>query len=74
MPPNHSATKGIAEAVDVSTRFLGSVVSAGAIGWLLDAWLGTWPWLVSIGTVGGSVLGFYWMMVYAREAEQRHGR
>lgn len=24
------------------------------IGWLLDRWLGTWPWLL----VGGAVLGF----------------
>jgi len=33
--------------------------------------LGTWPWLVSLGTIAGFVLGFYWMLHYAREIERR---
>jgi ATP synthase protein I len=71
MPPNYSAGKGIAEAAEVSSRFFGSVVSGGLLGWGLDHWMGTWPWLVSIGTVLGFVLGFYWMMQYAKETEWR---
>ena len=71
MPPNYSAGRGIAEAVDVSSRFFASVVSGGVLGWLLDRWLGTWPWLVSLGTIAGFVLGFYWMMQYAKNMEQR---
>lgn len=71
MPPNHSAGKGIAEAADISSRFFASVVSGGGLGWLLDRWLGTWPWLVALGTVVGFALGFYWMLLYAREMERR---
>jgi len=71
MPPNYSAGRGIAEASDISSRFFASVVSGGALGWVLDRWLGTWPWLVALGTVLGFVLGFYWMMLYAREMETR---
>lgn len=71
MPPNYSAGRGIAEAADISSRFFASVVSGGALGWLLDRWLGTWPWLVSLGTIAGFVLGFYWMLRYGREMERR---
>ncbi len=65
---------GMAEASSISNRFFESVVSAGAIGWLLDRWLGTWPWLVSAGTIGGFVLGFYWMVAYAKKLERTSGR
>jgi ATP synthase protein I len=71
MPPDYSAGRGIAEAADISSRFFASVVSGGLLGWLLDRWLGTWPWLVSVGTIAGFVLGFYWMLRYAREMERR---
>jgi F0F1-type ATP synthase assembly protein I len=30
-----------------------------AIGWLLDTWLGTWPWLMVIGAFLGFGLGVY---------------
>jgi len=36
-----------------------SVVGFSGIGWLLDRWLGTAPWLVVTGLVVGAVAGFY---------------
>ncbi len=36
----------------------------GIIGWLADRWLGTDPWLMSIGWVVGFGTGFY--LIYAR--------
>lgn len=48
------------------------------IGWLLDQWLGTWPWLMAIGAVLGFALGTY--LVYlrheqkAREEETKRAR
>ncbi|MGH9945376.1 MAG: AtpZ/AtpI family protein [Pyrinomonadaceae bacterium] len=36
-----------------------SVAAFFGIGWLLDRWLGTSPWMVVGGIVLGSVLGFY---------------
>jgi ATP synthase protein I len=36
-----------------------SVVSFCGIGWLLDRWLGTAPWLLAAGLVLGAVAGFY---------------
>jgi ATP synthase protein I len=35
------------------------VVSGLIIGWLLDRWLGTKPWLLITGIVLGAAAGFY---------------
>jgi ATP synthase protein I len=36
-----------------------SVLVGFGIGWALDKWLGTTPWMVVAGIVLGSALGFY---------------
>ena len=36
-----------------------SVLAGFGIGWALDKWLGTTPWMVVAGIVLGSALGFY---------------
>ena len=36
-----------------------SVASFCGLGWLLDKWLGTEPWLLIIGIVLGSAAGLY---------------
>ena len=36
-----------------------AVVGGLIIGWLLDRWLGTGPWLLVTGIVLGSAAGFY---------------
>jgi ATP synthase protein I len=36
-----------------------SVVTLLGLGWLLDRWLGTSPWLLVAGIVLGSALGLY---------------
>ncbi len=36
-----------------------SVVSGLIVGWLLDRWLGTKPWLLVAGIVLGAAAGFY---------------
>lgn len=48
---------------DKAWSMIGSFVSGplawGGIGWLLDNWLDTGPWLMTAGVVLGFVLGFY---------------
>ena len=39
--------------------FVLSTVAMLGLGWLLDRWLGTAPWLVVTGIVVGSGVGFY---------------
>jgi ATP synthase protein I len=36
-----------------------AVVSGLGLGWLLDRWLGTRPWLMVVGIVLGAAAGFY---------------
>ena len=36
-----------------------SVATLCGVGWLLDRWLGTKPWLMVVGLVLGAVAGFY---------------
>lgn len=48
---------GIAYAAALT--LFASVVSLCGVGWLLDRWLGTKPYLLVIGIVLGAVIGFY---------------
>jgi ATP synthase protein I len=48
---------GIAYAAGLTMFF--SVVSLTGVGWLLDRWLGTTPWLLVAGVVMGAIAGFY---------------
>jgi ATP synthase protein I len=48
---------GIAYAAAL-TLFV-SVASMCGIGWLLDRWLGTSPWLMAGGLVLGAIAGFF---------------
>jgi ATP synthase protein I len=48
---------GIAYAA--AFNLFASVIGLGGVGWLLDRWLGTAPWLLVSGIVLGAVVGFY---------------
>ncbi|HEX8472478.1 MAG TPA: AtpZ/AtpI family protein [Pyrinomonadaceae bacterium] len=48
---------GMAYAAGLAIFF--SVLAFLGIGWLLDRWLGTSPWLMVAGIVVGSAVGFY---------------
>lgn len=48
---------GLAYAAGFS--LFAAVVAGIGVGWLLDRWLGTRPWLLVAGLVLGSVAGFY---------------
>jgi ATP synthase protein I len=48
---------GIAYAAAIS--LFAAVVSGLLVGYLLDRWLGTRPWLLVAGLVLGSAAGFY---------------
>jgi ATP synthase protein I len=46
------------------TELVTATLMWGAIGWLLDSWFGTSPWLMSLGFVLGNATGFY--LIYLR--------
>ncbi len=46
-------------AATVSYTLIGAIIMLGGIGYALDQWLGTQPWLLFSGLVLGLVVGFY---------------
>ena len=48
---------GLAYAAAIS--LFAAVVAGLIVGWLLDRWLGTQPWLLVVGLVLGAAAGFY---------------
>jgi ATP synthase protein I len=45
------------------------VLLLGAIGYLLDRWLGTAPWFLLGGLVAGLAIGFYGLVRSARPSQ-----
>ena len=56
-------------------EFAGSVLGGLVLGYYLDRWLGTSPWLVLVGTLGGMVAAVARIIVltnqFQREREKR---
>jgi len=55
--PEENRKSGIAYVAGLSLFV--TVVSMCGVGWLLDRWLGTAPWLLVAGVVVGAIAGFY---------------
>lgn len=54
---NENRRSGMAYAAALSLFF--TVATLLGLGWLLDRWLNTSPWLMVAGIVLGSILGIY---------------
>ena len=52
---------------------LNSVLAGALLGYLLDRWLGTEPWLVVTGVVLGSYSGFLRLWHYMKETDDSDG-
>ena len=46
-------------AYGAALSLFAAVVAGLIVGWLLDRWLGTRPWLLVVGLVLGAAAGFY---------------
>ena len=42
-----------------SYRLVGAIFFFGGVGYLLDRWLGTAPWFLVVGLLGGMCVGFF---------------
>jgi ATP synthase protein I len=58
-PEKEEANRKSGVAYAAALTLFASVTSFCGIGWLLDRWLGTKPWLLVIGIVLGAAAGFY---------------
>lgn len=54
-----AAWSGEAEAWTVLARLISGPLLYGGLGWLVDRWLGTNPWFVVVGILGGMALSLY---------------
>jgi ATP synthase protein I len=58
-PKNEETNRKSGIAYGAALVLFSSVVTFCGVGWLLDRWLGTKPWLLVTGIVLGSIAGFY---------------
>jgi ATP synthase protein I len=58
-PENEETNRKSGVAYAAALTLFASVTTFCGIGWLLDRWLGTKPWLMAIGIVLGAAAGFY---------------
>jgi ATP synthase protein I len=58
-PLHRDSSQGnaMAKGLKISAELIGGVVVGGGIGWLLDRWLGTVPWLFILFFLLGSAAG-----------------
>ncbi len=50
--------------------FFSSIIAGTLLGYFLDMWLGTDPWLVIIGIVAGSYSGFMRVWQYSKKIDE----
>lgn len=68
--PDHEKGKGLSFAFRIGTELVAGIAVGVAIGWLLDRWLGTRPWLMIAFFVLGAAAGM--MNVYRSVAGLGH--
>lgn len=63
---------GLDHSTTMSMELLAGILVWGGVGWLVDGWLGTRPWLFVVGTLLGFGAGLYlvWHRAHALEREQ----
>jgi ATP synthase protein I len=58
-PDDRDVNRKSGIAYGAALMLFSAVISCCALGWLLDRWLGTKPWLLVVGIVVGAIVGFY---------------
>lgn len=70
-PQRGAVWHGLDQSFVMTVELLAGIVLYGGLGYLADEWLGTGPWLVSLGTLVGLVAGLYllWLRSERMDAE-----
>lgn len=62
---------GLDEASTMGTELIAAILTWSGVGWLLDQWLGTRPWLLVSGAMIGNAAGLYLVWLRSGRMEQR---
>lgn len=64
-PTRHELFAELDDGWTLTSQFVSAVLAWTGIGWLIDRWLGTDPWLLAFGAMLGFVLGIYlaWLRI-----------
>jgi len=62
---------GLDEASIMGTELIAAILTWSAVGWLLDQWLGTGPWLLVSGAMIGNAAGLYLVWLRSGRMEQQ---
>lgn len=73
--PTSAATRrdlwnGLDQSSIMSVEFIAAILVWGGIGFGLDRWLGTRPWLMGIGVLVGFGAGLY--LIWLRSSKDQH--
>lgn len=63
--------EGMGAGLRIAVELLAAVMVGTGIGWMLDIWLGTRPWLLIVFFVVGSAAGFLNVYRTAKELDER---
>jgi ATP synthase protein I len=61
MPRKLSEQTKLGLVMSAGTAVAGSVIGGTLLGYYLDAWLGTGPWLVIVGVILGTAGALIWL-------------
>ena len=67
-PPKAGELAGWYRMAGVGTEFVAAIGGMALVGWFLDRWLGSAPWLLLTGCGVGFALGLWLMYKAARES------
>lgn len=65
---------GLDEASVMGTELIAAILTWSAIGWFLDQWLGTRPWLLVSGALIGNAAGLYLVWLRSGRMEQQEAK
>jgi F0F1-type ATP synthase assembly protein I len=65
----HELSSGLDHSSIMGVELIAGFLTWAGIGWLLDRWLGTGPWLLVIGALVGNAAGLYLIFLRSKRME-----
>lgn len=73
-PHLRASLSGMDHASIMGMELVAAILTWAGIGWLLDRWLGTTPWLLVVGGLVGNAAGLYLIWLRSARMQQEEDR